>query len=401
MQRRPKGSGSLKEESKGRWKLRVDAGADPVTGRRRRAVRTVRAANATEARKLLAELQVEISRQAPCTSATVRTVVEEWIRHIEARGRSPRTIFEARRSAESKIFPALGNVPVAELTVRHVDEWLRKMSTGEGLAQKLAPASARRHHAVLRAAIEQAVRWGGVQENVASRAEPPSLPQASLRIPTPDEVRRLIKAVEAENERWAVLIVLAALTGARRGELCALRWVDVEGSTIRIRRSLYRAGEERGEKVTKGGRERWVTLGPGGGALLSRWREVCEKRAHAHDVTLVDDAFLVSPLPDGSRPVVPDSLSSAVHRIARTIGMPHVHLHSLRHFAATELLAGGIDARNASEVLGHADGGRLLLSVYAHGTNERRRQAAETLERALMPSESSTASTGGGLGSSA
>ena len=65
-----------------------------------------------------------------------------------------------------------------------------------------------------------------------------------------------------------MLLSLAVLTGARQGELCALRWTDVEGERIRIRRSLYRAGPDRGEKSTKGGRERWVVVAPTGRALL-------------------------------------------------------------------------------------------------------------------------------------
>ena len=65
-----------------------------------------------------------------------------------------------------------------------------------------------------------------------------------------------------------MLLSLAVLTGARRGELCALRWSDVDGNSIRFRRSLYRAGIERGEKSTKSGRERRVNLAPGGKALL-------------------------------------------------------------------------------------------------------------------------------------
>jgi integrase len=58
--------------------------------------------------------------------------------------------------------------------------------------------------------------------------------------------------------------------------------------------------------------------------------------------------------------------------------MPHVHLHSLRHFAATEMLSAGIDPRNAAEVLGHANPS-LTLSLYGHPTNERQRQAAVVL----------------------
>jgi integrase len=165
-----------------------------------------------------------------------------------------------------------------------------------------------------------------------------------------------------------------------------LRWPDIEGDLIRIRRSLYRAGGDRGEKATKGGRERWVAVGPVARVLLEDWRTHCVARAQGAGVDLVADAFVVSPMPDGSRPVNPDTLSSVVHELCADLWIPLVHLHSLRHYAATELIGAGVNPRDAAELLGHVDPA-LTLRVYAHATAERQRQAADVLGRALMPAE--------------
>src|ERR1035437_9395489 len=159
--------------------------------------------------------------------------------------------------------------------------------------------------------------------------------------------------------------------------------------SILFARSIYRAGAQRGEKSAKSGRERVVTLGPGGVTMLEDWRLVCEARAQDVDAELVTDAFVASPMPDGSRPMNPDSFSSAIHRLCapynkvdnpKGLGIPHVHLHSLRHFAATLALQSGIDARNIAELLGHADGGVLVLDTYAHATSAVQRQAAAALD---------------------
>ncbi len=318
--RRPKGTGSLQRLDRGRYRLRVFVGTDPVTGHPRQVARTVQAKNQTEARTMLERLRAKVAAVEPSGStATVRTLVQEWLAH-----------------------------------------------------------------AVLSAALGQAVRLGWLEQNPAARAQPPELGQVELKVPTPAEVRALLARAQAENDRWGTLVLLAVLTGARRGELCALRWTDIDGSVVRIRRSLYRAGQDRGEKGTKGGRERRVSVGEAGVELLAQWRRICEDRAAAAGVELSADGFVVSPFPDGSRPVNPDSFSSAVHRMCEQLGMAHVHLHSLRHFAATELLAGGIDARNAAEILGHANPS-LTLSVYAHATADRQRQAADVLGRVLNP----------------
>ena len=381
--RRPKGTGSVQQLGPGRYRLRVFVGTDPITGSPRQITRVVHAKTQREAQQMLDALRDDVATVEPTGStATVRTVVTEWLSHSEARGRAPKTLHEARRSAETVIFPALGDVPLRELTARHLDELYRKLATGEGRARALKPTSIRRHHAVLSAALGQAVRWGWLEQNPAVRAQPPELGQASLQVPTPDEVRTLLAAAQKDNDRWGMLVTLAILTGARRGELCALRWSDIEGSTIHFRRSVYRAGSERGEKGTKGGRERQVTLGAVGGELLDQWCTDCEERAAELGVRLAADGFVVSPFPDGSRPVNPDSFSAAVHRLCKELKMPHVHLHSLRHFAATEMLAAGIDARNAADVLGHANPS-LTLQVYAHATADRQRQAAEVLGRVL------------------
>jgi integrase len=195
------------------------------------------------------------------------------------------------------------------------------------------------------------VRWGWLDRNPAERAQPPELGQASHRVPTSDEVRSLLTRAQADSDRWGMLVALALLTGARRGELCALRWTDVDGDIVRIRRSVYRAGDERGEKETNGGRERPIPIGTQGVGLLQLWRVRCEERAAAVGVQLATDGFVVSNFPDTSRPVNPDSFSSAVHRICVDLEMPHVHLHSLRHFAATEMLAAGIDEVPTSDSL--------------------------------------------------
>jgi integrase len=118
-------------------------------------------------------------------------------------------------------------------------------------------------------------------------------------------------------------------------------------------------------------------------AILEDWRMTCQQAAKAADVELVDDAFIVSTFPDGSRPVNPDTLTSVVHKLCVELEMSHVHLHSLRHFAATEMLGAGIDPRNAAEVLGHANPS-LTLSLYGHATNERQRQAAAVLGRTFI-----------------
>jgi len=389
--RRPHGTGSIQDMGSGKFRLRLFAGTDPVTGHPLQVSRVVRAKNRSAAQALLGDLRNEVGPEPEYgPGATVATTLAEWVKHSDARGRSPRTLHESRRVIDTVLAPELGDIALRDLTPRHLDELYRKLSTGEGRERPLSPASVRRYHAVLSAALSQAVRWGWMESNPAARAEPPAIGQRTLTIPTHAEVKALLTAARARSPKWGMLLALAVGTGARRGELCALRWTDIENGTIRIRRSIYRAGDERGEKSTKAGRERVVTISPVIARLLEDWRADCDLVATGVGVNLVPDAFVVSSMPDGSVPINPDTLSSVVTKLcaeptennAGGLGIPHVHLHSLRHFAATELIGSGVNPRDAAELLGHADPS-LTLRVYSHATGERQRLAAAALGEAV------------------
>lgn len=378
MARRDKGHGSLTDLGSGKYALRLFIGRDPVTSRRRSVHRTVRAKNVTEARKLLAAFVLEQEGRTAGTSATVRTLMADWLRHLESVGRSPRTIAEASRTVERVINPAIGDVRLGELTTRHIDEMYRRISS-------LRPATRRRYHAVLSAALNQAVVWEYLSVNPAKRATVPKVRPPSFDLPTRDEAQVLVLAMRDEVYRMALR--LASMTGMRRGELCALRWSDARNGVIRIRRSAYRHNGQTLEKDTKSGMERPVAIIPELEEHLVAWETWCRERAAGAGSELVADPYVLSSFPDCSRPINPDTLSARVRQVAVETGLEHIHLHSLRHLAATEMLAAGIDPRNVAAALGHADGGRLVLQVYTHPTDEIQRAAAAAMAQTLRPKE--------------
>jgi integrase len=272
------------------------------------------------------------------------------------------------------IVPTLGSVPLDNLTTRHVDEWLRLWSDR-------SPATVKRYHAVLRAALNLAVKWELLSDNPANRASLPKLEEDELKVPTRAEVGSLIDAMP--NEVLKVAVRLAVLSGARRGELCALRWPDITGDALTIARSAYRSNGETFEKRPKSGRARTIVLGPELRDTLTVWKLWCIERAKGFGVELSPDAFVLSTWPDGSQPLNPDTLTSHVSRAAKDLGIGHVHLHSLRHGAATAMLSAGVGIRDVAAALGHADGGKLALSRYGHGTDEGKMAASAAMALAL------------------
>jgi integrase len=130
--------------------------------------------------------------------------------------------------------------------------------------------------------------------------------------------------------------------GPRRGELCALRWTDVdfEGRVLTIARSYVESGSYRVHKDTKTHQQRRIALSPESVAVLRAHLLRAVERAAVIGVELAPDAFVFSLAPDSSDPMLPGTVTQKYSRQARALGIES-HLHELRHYTATELLATG------------------------------------------------------------
>lgn len=366
--------GTIVERGPGRWLIRAFAGRGS-DGKTRHINRTIRG-NKRDAQRALAQLVSGVSdgQVVAGQPMTLAQLVERWLEDI-APQRTPRTVHEYRRLARHDILPALGTKRLDKLTARDIDAFYRSL-----LERGLSPASVRRNHALLHASLGRAVKWGLIGTNPADRASPPAARQAQVNAPAVDDVIRLIEAATAKGDAvLATAMALAAVTGMRRGELCALRWsdVDLEQGTVRVSRSLTTRGGQRWEGDTKTHQHRDVALDPATVALLAERRVGQEKYAGEVGVELVPDAYVLSSYADGSEPYLPDSLGRTYWRLAHEVGV-HTRFHDLRHFTATQAIAAGIDVRTVAGRLGHADPA-ITLRVYSHVVAERDRAAAELL----------------------
>ena len=191
----------------------------------------------------------------------------------------------------------------------------------------------------------------------------------------------LISEAERTDPDLAVFLRLAAVTGARRGELCALRWTDVDllaGSVTIARAIVGQRNDDLVEKDTKTHAGRRIALDPRTVDVLARQRDRCEGRAVAAETTLPGNAFVFSPGVDGSRAWRPGGVSLAFSRLRKRAGVGNVPLHSLRHFAATRMLAAGVPVRTVAGRLGHADAA-TTLNVYGHWIEASDQTAAAVL----------------------
>lgn len=116
----------------------------------------------------------------------------------------------------------------------------------------LAAETIRQIHFLLSGAYNRAVKWRWVSRNPIGQAEPPAAPSPDPDPPSPAEAVKLLREAWKDLD-WGALVWLAMTTGARRGELCALRWkhVDLVNGVLTLRRSIAQDGTETEEKDTK------------------------------------------------------------------------------------------------------------------------------------------------------
>lgn len=379
--RRSPGAGSrrLLAGKKDVWELRIYVQWNPRTGKPGTISRTFRG-GAKAADRRIREIADEFSQpQIGAGDKTVAAVLEEWLAHIERQGRSPLTLREYRRLVDKVIGPALGTIPLDELSGHDLDVFYGKLAS-----RGLGAGSIRQVHAIVRAACRQAVRWSWLRVSPADAATPPKPSRAPQKAPALEDVLALIRGAEEEDPQLAAFILLAAATGARRGELLGLVWGDVDWKTktLTIERSV--AVLTRGEttyKGTKSSQARRIAIDGVAVETLRRQRAELEQLAASAGVKLVDETPVFTY--DLERPISPDTVTHYVRGLSRRLKIP-THLHALRHFAATQMIGAGVDVRTVAGRLGHSDA-TTTLRVYSHVLPQRDREAAQALGAALSP----------------
>jgi len=369
-----------------RWRVIVYAGRDPITGRKRQ--KSISVASRAEAKQAEARLITEVGagQHRATSNRTVAELLEGWLEWRQSvRPISPTTVATYRGYIDRAILPTFGKLQLSRLDAATLDAFyahLRKQG-GKG-GRPMAASSVHQVHAILSGALNRAVVWGWIAHNPARLATPPSIERTDLQPPAVEDAARLLAVALAEDPELGLFLRLAVVLGARRGELCALRWSDVnlDQGEVLIAGGIVRVpGESLVDKATKTHAKRRVALGADTVELLRAHRLAEARNALAFGTTLAPDAYVFSHVPDGSTPINPDGITHRFRRLARRLGV-RCRLHDLRHFMVTQLVAGGVDWRTVAGRAGHADG-HMTLSTYAHFQQAQDRQAAEFMDRLL------------------
>jgi integrase len=371
----------MRERRPGVWELIVQLPRDPTSGRASQLSRTVRGTK-REGQRALAALVAEVSAgKVLSSSMTLGELLARWLDHVDEQ-LSPTTVREYRRLVTRMIEPDLGKLTLRRVTTQRLDAYYTSLTRERGLS----PTSVRHVHAVLRGALGQAVRWGWIPANAAATASPPKIRRREINPPAINDTRALLQAADEYVPEYGALLRVLAATGARRGEVCGLRWSDIDRSagTLSIKRSVASVGGGTVVKDTKTHSARRIAVDADTLVVLDQQRARMEARASVCRIAFDPDGFVFTGEADGSKPLHPDTITGTFRRICNKAGLTGVRLHDLRHLHATQLLAAGVPVRTVSGRLGHANAA-TTLNVYAHFLTASDRDAADVMAGLLRP----------------
>jgi integrase len=292
---------------------------------------------------------------------------------------SGKTLERYRGLVANQVKPAFGEFPVQKLRAVHLQEGYAKLLQDGGVTGKPLSARSVGHvHRLIHRALGHAMTWGVIIQNPASLVSPPKVEAEEIEIIREEEVRTVLNALL--GRQLGTIAMLALATGARRGELLALRYADVnlDAGTVRVERSLEQTGAGLAFKSpkTKHGR-RTITIPA---------TAVAELRAHklAHQERMLglglgrlgaDDLVFTDPV---DAPLKPNAVTNDWLRATSSAGRS-IGLHALRHTHASQLIGAGVDILAVSRRLGHANAS-ITLNVYGHLLHDTDDKAAGAIE---------------------
>jgi integrase len=370
--------GSVRNRDRGVWEVRVYLGRDADSGKKRYRSRTVRGAR-RDAEKVCRDLVAKIEAAASDGRANDFLSVSAWLDDWWEAKRatiSPTTASAWQSSLELYLKPEIGQMSLFEVRAHHLEALYQRL-----VEDGLSAARVQKIHTVASVAFKAAVRRELIAASPAATARPPSVGRREPTAPTPDEVALILRASLEDPELYSFLVV-AANTGARRAEICALRWcdVDLEERVIAISQSVVKGGGGGAAvRQTKTGVAGQTAISEQVAETLGRLHVLRVEAASSVGEQLSSTAFIWAQDVCGLRPVYPDTMSARFARVRDEVGLGHVQLRHFRHFAATQLLSAGVDVRTVAGRLRHASPA-MTLNRYAAWVPARDREAAEVLD---------------------
>jgi integrase len=374
--KKPNGTGSYRQRPDGRWEYRVSL----PDGKRK----SIYGLTYTECKEKVKALLKEHDqgRDIMKRDPTVAAFMVDWFAFVDDGTRAPATIKNYRIHIDRHIVPAIGTTKLSKLTTRHIDDLQISMQR-----DGRAGGTRRIVRTILKAALNQALRWDMVIRNVADLSQPPVIDSPEREPLNAEQLLALV--AHTENHRFGPLYQLAMATGLRQGELLGLRWIDVDldGRTLEVVQTLHLGthGREMGKPKTPKSR-RTIALPAFAITALKRQLIVqADTKAWAGKRWLEHGLVFTS---STGTPADPDTVTRELRAELNAARLPRTTFHDLRHAAATLLAKHGVSGETRRDMLGHTNS--QMTGRYTHIDMDEFRRAADALDAAFLVPPTST-----------
>lgn len=370
--RRPSGDGMVRKREDGRWEGRIVVGhknnGEPI-------YRYVLAKTQAELTQKLHD-KIEMYRDANLSedcNMTLGEWLDKWISEFMIFTVREGTLSAYKSLIEHQIKPYLGNRPLSTLTTNEIQKFYNtvkkqgRINPDKARGTELADSMVRKIHMLLHESLDTAMRQRLIVNNPTNGTTIPKNNYPAKQILNDEQLDRFMEIIKSD-ERWYDFFYTELTTGLRRGEICGLRWEDFDeqNGRLKIRRSVGRIKNgvlPVGETKTEMGM-REILLPPSTTELLIKRKE------NAVGNWIFPNFY------HPEEPLNPQSAYTHLKVLLKKAELPLIRFHDLRHTFATHAIAGGVDAKTLSGILGHTNAS-FTLDTYTHVTTDMQKNAAK------------------------
>ena len=372
--RRPSGDGMVRKKD-GKWEARIVVGhkndGSPIF--RYVYAKTQKELNEKLLRKKNEYHGIELTEDS---NMSVGEWLDIWLEKYASLTLRENTLTSYSRVITNYVKPYIGDKQIAFLTSNDLQKLYVKLKK-EGrkhyhpvFKRELSGSTVLRIHTMLHKAFEDAIKEGLIPKNPTHNTNPPKKTKTEMQVLNDEQLERFMNAIE-QDEMWYDFFYTELTTGLRRGEICGLKWEDLdetEGS-VTVRRSVSTVTEGRviqNEPKTADGKRK-IYLPESTAEILK------QRRLKSHSEWIFENPL------NPKLPVVPFSAYNRLKTILRNEDLPNIRFHDLRHTFATHALSSGVDAKTLSRILGHTNAS-FTLDTYTHVTTDMQKRASEVVD---------------------
>ena len=377
--RRPQGDGTIRKRSDGRWEARI------IIGHKNDGTPMYKSAFAKTQKSALKQLHqlLDLYRDVDLTEECRMTLgewMDKWMDEYMIFTIKENTIKGYRSQIDHQIKPFIGHKQLASLTTADIQKFYNKIKK-EGRVHPhpihghmLSDSMVRKIHMMLHEAMEVAVRERYIVRNPTDNTTIPKKTTTEKQVLDDSQLNRFLEAIQGEPY-WHDFFYVEVMTGLRRGEICGIKWSDIDFNegTLCIKRSVSTkegGGVSIGETKTDAG-VRTIIMPPSVATLL--W----EKRVDAVN------EWVFPHYTNPSDPLHPSSAYKKLKTILKRLELPLLRFHDLRHTFATQATDGGVDPKTLAGILGHTDAS-FTLDTYTHVTSDMQRGASAIVNNMMQ-----------------